>query len=551
MKIYGPPGTGKTTTLQQIIEYAQGEITSFPLKDLEKELITKVDTNDIAFVSFTNTAIDVLAERTGIPARTKKAQYFRTFHGLALSVLKDHFDKDAVRNLKYLKNAQATFAAKMGYYYSKDPFSFAEGNRMFHKITYVIERYLPILQNVENTLRMLEDPKEIKFALKWFEFKKEKRLMDYDDILITAFEHVDEFYVPVKIAIIDEAQDLGLLEFYLLEHAFSDSGYVILAGDPLQSIYSFKGADPRLFARWKADKIFTLQKSYRLPLKIWLLAQSFALTISKKLVTNYRPANLDRIGDVKILNFEDAIRYAVEKAKSGDKVLILSRTNSIVQTVAMELALKYSIAYSHLKRHSYFESYLLGLIKAVNILKNLDTITRTLFSNSLFLSETDWINALIKRAKNKHTRYVLTEFKEKQKMNLEVLQVLQKIRTNFENEIYLTEFDKKVLAAHFLNKKVVDLTKKLFVDTIHAAKGEEADVVIFVNAISKRKDKYLNMNDIYEKLVQYVALTRARKELVFAEDVKLSYKQTTNYVDTGELLNLLRTYKNEVITMLA
>ncbi len=534
VKIYGPPGTGKTTTLHRIIDYALGYSPEPPLP-LSGDFPTDLEPKNIAFVSFTNTAIDVIGKRTGIKTRSKEAPYMRTIHGLILSALAEYFDPVAVDALGKLPDIQAEFAARMGYYYSKDPFEFAEGNMKFNVITRALELYLPKTGDVEEALKMIEDREDRKFALAWYRYKRKKKLMDFDDILIVGYEHLEDFYVPVDVAIIDEAQDNGPLDYLLLEKAFEGAKFVFLAGDPLQSIYGFKGADPRLFVRWKANKEVTLPRSYRLPRKVWLLSQAWALSLGiKGAVAHYEPS--EKVGAVRRMKFKEALSYAVEQAKRGRSVLILARTNSLVKFVGNILSIEFGVAYGHLKRASYWESHLLRFIEGLQMLKLWDGKT------PIKLTNTRAVTGLIRKLKDPLAREVLRHWRETRRWNLEVQAVLQKIKKNPNAYFYLTDFDRQALKAYF-SKARLNLAEELIIDTIHAAKGEEADVVIFLDFIPTRSEERINPKELQEKLVAYVGFTRAREELIIVPTPLIKYHPMRDFMGVKNILCVVNQHK--------
>lgn len=541
VKIYGPPGTGKTTTLHRVMDYALGLSFEAPFP-LPESFPTDLKPKNIAFVSFTNTAIDVIGKRTGITPRSKEAPYMRTIHGLILSALSEYFDPTVVNNLGNLADVQAEFAKKMGYYYSKDPFEFAEGNMKFNHITRALEIYLPKTGDVEEALKMIDDPEDRKFALAWYRYKRKKKLMDFDDILLTGYEHLEDFYIPVDVVIIDEGQDNGPLDYLLLEKGFEGAKYIFLAGDPLQSIYGFKGADPRLFVGWKADKEVVLGKSYRLPKRVWLLSQSWALHLGiKGTAVHYEPDN--REGKVRLLKFKEALTYAVESAKRGKSVLILARTNSLVKFVGNILSIEYGVAYGHLKRASYWESHLLRFIEGLQMLKLWDGKT------PIKVQDTKPITGLIRKLKDKHAREVLRKWRDSRQWNLEVQAVLQKIKKNPSEYFYITDFDRQALKAYF-SKARLNLTEELIIDTIHAAKGEEADVVIFFDFIPARSEERINPKELQEKLVAYVGFTRAREELIIVPTPTIKYHPMREFMGAKHILSVVNSHKHALIEAL-
>jgi len=66
---------------------------------------------------------------------------------------------------------------------------------------------------------------------------------------------------------VDEFQDIDLGQYRLIQHLTTPAGNLCVIGDPDQSIYGFRGADPRAFERFRADftdaETVYLTKNYR------------------------------------------------------------------------------------------------------------------------------------------------------------------------------------------------------------------------------------------------------------------------------------------------
>jgi len=541
IKIFGPPGTGKTTTLHKIMDYALGYSQEPPFT-LPESFPTDLKADNIAFVSFTNTAIDVMGKRTGITPRSKEAPYMRTIHGLILSVLNDKFDPEAISKLKDLLDIQANFSKRMGYYFSKDPYEFAEGNQKFNTITKAIQLYLPKTGDLVEALKLIDDTQDRKFALEWLRFKEKHKVMDFDDILVTGFEYLGEFFVPVEVAFIDEGQDNGPLDYLLLEHGFKGAEFIFLAGDPLQSIYGFKGARPELFIKWKAHKELTLNRSYRNPKRVWLLSQAWALNLGvNPRIINYTPAPKE--GLVTRMHLQDALKYAVEQAKKGRTVLILARTNSLVRLIGNMLSIEFGVAYGHLKRPSYWETHLLKFIEGLQMLKLWDGVT------PIKVTSTRPITGLLQKVGNLQAREVLKKWRQTRTWTLEVQSTLLKIKKNPNEYLHLTDFDKEALKAYF-TKACLNLTETLILDTIHAAKGEEADIVIFLDFLLSQSEERINPLSLEERLVAYVGFTRASEELIIVPTPQIKYHPMIPYVGEVRLKSIVTRWKPKALAIL-
>lgn len=107
------------------------------------------------------------------------------------------------------------------------------------------------------------------FYDEWCEFKREREreIVDFTDLIEGAL--VATTHAPGRpwVILADECQDLSRLEYQLLKHWGERAAATIFVGDPLQSIYSFRGASPDLFEDPDIPTSHrrVLSQSYRVP----------------------------------------------------------------------------------------------------------------------------------------------------------------------------------------------------------------------------------------------------------------------------------------------
>ena len=137
-----------------------------------------------------------------------------------------------------------------------------------------------------NTMRTLEDvvyDKYEKFSqhIEFMEecvtdykkFKKERGLVDYDDLLIIWNKMLDDPSIAqqmqsrFKYIMIDEHQDSNALQCSIIEKIGGSNPNIMAVGDPAQAIYGFRGAAPRtMFAfkeLWPQTETIYLNTNYR------------------------------------------------------------------------------------------------------------------------------------------------------------------------------------------------------------------------------------------------------------------------------------------------
>jgi len=97
--------------------------------------------------------------------------------------------------------------------------------------------------------------------------------------------------VAVKVAFIDEAQDLTLLQWEVCQIAFSACEKVRIAGDDFQSLFTYAGASPRTLVEL-ANRYSTvkLETSYRLSRSVYRFTKGITQLIEDKIDKDFKPA---------------------------------------------------------------------------------------------------------------------------------------------------------------------------------------------------------------------------------------------------------------------
>ena len=183
------------------------------------------------------------------------------------------------------------------------------------------DRLMAQLQQARS--RMETDlPKHLEtFAAAWQEWKNRNGLSDYTDLVEKALaEGLEPPHEPDMI-FVDESQDLDKLQMSLIRKWGEQAGCLVLVGDPDQTIYTWRGADPSIFIGKQLPEGHKriLAQSYRVPAKVHQVATQWIDEIEGREPHAYLPA--EREGDVRRLDasynepealIADAMKYIME-----------------------------------------------------------------------------------------------------------------------------------------------------------------------------------------------------------------------------------------------
>ncbi len=242
------PGTGKTRVLTYRIGYLIDAGIARP--------------DQILAITFTNQAaremsgrISKILESSEVDSRPGIA----TFHGWALGLLKkrlgrearlliDEMDaigicRDAVRDLGL---------------------SLARAQGIYRRISQAKQYWPP---RIDKGLEAVYHAYHL--------ILKEYGLWDYDDLILEVLRLFEdekfraEFHTEVPFVLIDEFQDVSPAQYCLVKAMVKRDGDITVIGDPNQSIYGFRGADPGSMQQFSIDfkgvKTVILDTAYRSP----------------------------------------------------------------------------------------------------------------------------------------------------------------------------------------------------------------------------------------------------------------------------------------------
>lgn len=269
VQILAGPGTGKTKALAARIAW-----------------LVKQDIEIVA-LTFTNAAAKELVSRLGDDA---KKVWAGTFHSLCARMLFRHgpqvlglqknfgIAEERVKK-RFIKRIFETINT------SKDPvlknYKYMSSKKMIHtdsfQNTLSMSQFSSQVSMLKskgftpaNCLECEGIKKHTKALYTWYqELLSEANMLDFDDLLIFGKElfQKNPKCIPVQCVLVDEYQDTNIVQFDIMCALAGDSAGITVVGDPDQSIYSFRGAEPENFSkmidRYPSTKVFYLETNYR------------------------------------------------------------------------------------------------------------------------------------------------------------------------------------------------------------------------------------------------------------------------------------------------
>ena len=455
---YGPPGTGKTTKLMEILDF---EINSKGVRPKE-----------ISFVSFTKKGADEGVARAKLRFDFPNSDfvYFRTLHSLAFR------ETYASRKNVMDRKKYGEFSKKLGMHftgYYTEEFHHNDDMYLFGNELY---RNNPIAGN-----KFIESLNFDTYNFVSNNYRKYKDTFGYIDFTDMVQNFIDsDRSVPVRVAIIDEAQDLTTLQWKMIWKAYRHCERVYIAGDDDQAIYQWNGADVNYFLNLHGNA-HVLNHSYRLPQNFVRFAKKITDQITKRVDKVY--AGREEPGSLDVINKLDDIEI-----NPDESYLILSRNNCFLRD-AENWMRKLGLPY---------------------MLKGKSIITEDHIKTINFYEEKRKSRVIDTQEEIKLKKIM----RENATLNLPWYEAL-----NWEQE--MLDYIRTIVA-----KKPPNLLHPLInISTIHSIKGGEADNVLLITDITKNVEENLEKNPDSEHRVFYVGATRAKKclRLVLPQS-KYSYK---------------------------
>lgn len=470
--ILGGPGCGKTTRLLDIVR---------------SELDSGVDPREIAFVAFTKAAADEAKHRAAAAFSLDPEAdlpWFRTIHSLAYRHLS--LTRDELMNKEDWKEFATYIGEPITGVYDVDAGlmpGVKKGDSLLRIVDYASTTMLPL----EDAYRMIgenSDWHELKrFDAAFRRFKSSIGKLDFTDMLLS---YADEGKgVPVRVAVVDEAQDLTAAQWSAVRIAFGSVERLYIGGDDDQAIYRWAGADIDAFLSLSASPE-VLSLSHRLPRKIFAVGQTISSRISKRYIKPYRPA--DREGHV------DWHHSPSDVDLRGEASWLLLGRNGYILEKLEELAKLQGIPYTTRAGSSIN----MEEVEAIRLWGNMKSGKVT----DLSAGEMRSVYKALDRPR--------PALKELQRYATDSLPLqLSWYAALVGIPLERRDFYVSVLRAG----ESLTRPPRVRIETIHGVKGAEADKVMVMLDMSWRTSQAFETDPDNEHRVFYVAVTRAKEEL--------------------------------------
>lgn len=303
-------GTGKTRTV---------------IKKIKHLLVSGVNPGDILAITFTRKAAEEMQLRLG-----NEDVLINTFHGFCYGELQS-------RGLQKKIVDPASL-----------PFT---------------QHELLLVANYKNSLQGGKTPL---IYNTYKEYLESKELIDFDDIMLMFLKLKNKYISKYKYIFVDEFQDTNELQYEILKMLINSDTKVFAVGDPDQSIYRFRGANPEIINRYLDDfnaTLLTLGHNYRSSTKIIKYANS---SISKNIhrIKKTLTPNRKADGYVEVLEF-------LNQEKEANFIL-----NKIRELISMEYKISdIAIIYRNHSRATnfkikFYQSYLSLIQPSLNLLSS-------------------------------------------------------------------------------------------------------------------------------------------------------------------------------------
>lgn len=490
--ILGPPGTGKTTTLLNIVDEC---------------LADGIHPERIGYFSFTKKAAREAVDRATTKFTFQKTDlpYFRTLHSMCFHTLglanSDVFEGKKILEFGDWLGVRLSQVLKMD---DSSLFGFSDGDRALHMENMARVMCVPLRQLYDQYHDGLSWTFVDRIARGLEKFKRAKNLLDYTDML-SVFSNGD-WSPELDILIVDEAQDLSMLQWKVVEKLASRSSRVVVAGDDDQAIYRWAGAAVEHFVGMRGETR-VLGQSWRVPKEIQTVSHELIQKVTNRRPKEWKPKDgpgqIERVSSIFDMDY------------SGEDILVLARNVFSLKTLS-----------AHLRREGHqfelrsFPSLKPSIIGAVRRWENLRKGQEITIDDARFLYEQMSSGKGVKRGFKK-----IPGQPDDMKVGMDWLKQNAGLMTD---QPWFNALDRipreEINYIRAIIQRGETLGKSnIRLSTIHGSKGGEARHVVLIPDMARRTHQEMQTNPEDEARVWYVGVTRTREKLTLVKPTDSLY----------------------------
>lgn len=486
--VLGPPGTGKTTKLLSMVD---------------DELARGTPPDRIGYFSFTKKAareaVTRACERFSLDR--KDLPYFRTLHSLCFNTVgmtnSDVFDGKKVLEFGDWLGLKLSETQRLD---DTTLFGFTSGDRalFMDNLARVMRVDLRRLydQNSDGLPWSLVDRVSRGLA----EYKRARGLHDYTDMLQMFVDA--QWSPPLDVVFVDEAQDLSMLQWMVVEELSRQARRVVVAGDDDQAIYRWAGAAVEHFVDLEGQTT-VLGQSWRVPEEIQGLALGVISRVRRRREKDWRATPgaglLERSSSV------------LDSVGSGDDILLLARNAFSLRNVS-DMLRREGFLYEFRDEPSVPRS----VLSAVRIWERLRK------GESVSSDEARTVYTMMSSGRGVRRGFkTLPGVPADQQVTLSWLQESGGLMTTHEwyEALDRVPRDDANYLRSALQRGERPSSPRIRLATIHGSKGGEADHVVLMPDMARRTYEEMRGQPEDEARVWYVASTRARRRLTLIKPV--------------------------------
>lgn len=359
-----------------------------------------------------------------------------------------------------------------------------------------------------------------------------------DDDFVASSVRGNKGFADTKVLYVDECQDLtrNQWNWYLCQKLAAEEVY--LGGDDDQTIFEWGGADPEQLLQEEGD-VNVLSTTYRLPENVWKACEACIEQVDHRQTKDIQPR--DDEGEFIALK-RPRIGKLMEHIGESDDVMILFRARYLIDDFRDELH-EYGIPYDNMSTFDTWKNYVVKIRDALRAVIEEPVVPEDAAETLIACSAKNMLDkgtpGLAEYAVDEDMErdeffdkfdYPVTRpkrFVEWYPKRLYNLADDDKYNVDLKHE--LNWFQKEAIIGNLQSTYRERTPEQVRIGTIHSAKGKEADTVIVgtdsTETIVSNMDADRGEIDDAERRVLYVAMSRAERKLVLAENV---FNQSTS-----------------------